>query len=1555
MSSTDYRSGNKTAADVRGVARERALGFLDFLEDCYALRYPTVRDIGRYQDIQIRHTDVADTPGIKLNTTGDIWLVADLLAVPVPPGPPDEIAEWMVGTITPDKRPDTARHPNPTMQHLIDLVESPPVFNGIVTSIDDLDSSKLEELGIQGIHSDAIREEANTATDELHNAERRIRQWATNVWEPWASYSNAIKRSRNIYQALFNLRNRMERERDAYECLWGFGRIHWTLETGEIVDHPVACVPVEFEMDRDNGRITVERNGVAIIDQSWAAGLPLTDRAVFNQLRTEYEAADFDPWSEEATKSMMKLLLTIDHDGIVSLTDDTVRQPEHHPVIYTDDWVLYVRRRQPNLSGFLQKQRNLYANSATAIPDPFAALVVDEPSVLDTPDPGSLVGRVATPTAIHDDPMLLPLASNDEQLRILKLARTSTGVTVQGPPGTGKSHTIANLISHYIACGQRVLVTAEKEQALAVLIDKVPESIRALCVPVLGTDAAARNRLQATITAITDAALGGAEQADIGRLEADLADIESRIAATINELKSCRTGEVTSVPNPPYGYDPNQWTPSMAAQWLVDNKTRLSGIPDQLHHDIPCPITSEEMAELVDLCSTIVEGYSQEALLDLPDPVTLPTGTQLATWHQEAARLYEYFEGFNENVIDWTMVDSAGPNGLNALAANLDKWAEWFMKIHGTWIERVIRDSDDPALAAGWMEFHAASAEEREKVLTAGRALAAHTVVIGEQDATRPTELDFRETLNQAISLAAKGTPLAKLPRGLRNKLKNCRVDGHPPASIVDYELLIQELNRFVYRKRLSTRWGNIVKRFNAPELTSAIPIEDQIGEYIYIVHTALAWSVTTWPQYVEQLKGCGIAAPSRVQSAEAISGVANICRKLEPRVQLRNITHMLDAVTDRLRIAAAAPDASSLWQALVNTFESRSFDDWDNLLESASKLLQVRPSAIRRHQLLSMLSSSAPQLTEQLASGSHTVDVNNFEQAWAWRQLEVWFDTFGRGKEPAELQALLEQLAQDRHRVITDLVSARAWVALTRSMDDRRRRALNRFTTANRKLGKGTGRHAPRWEAELRAGMDDAKDAVPAWIMPIHRVFSSFHPAADPPFDVLIIDEASQIGILEVPILALAKKAIIVGDDQQTSPENVGTDRQKVFELLDSYLPDIHDRRTRFDSDNSLYDIARQQFPQVVQLKEHFRCLPRIISFSNHLWYNDTIIPLRDRPPRPEWQPLGTVYVPGGVRRPNDDTNDAEAQAIVALIEELIADPDYEGKDFGVISLLGSGQAPHIHEMLVDRIGPTMMEERKLRVGDPASFQGDERDVMIISLVVSHDPGNPGRSIGAMNRSNDARRVNVAASRARDQLWVVHSIQPGSLHRDDPRRALLEYCINANDAWTMDQPGDTNMDRTESQFERDVLAQIRDAGYTRVITQYPVGGYRIDLVVEGPESRLGIECDGDRWHGPDAWDHDRSRQEVLERAGWTFVRIRGSSFYRNRSEALRPLWERLDQLDIPKGDWLGKVRDIGVHRTWPDDFSTHSFALSTKWVHLKTRSSKRPNAGLVATAPRPR
>jgi len=105
--------------------------------------------------------------------------------------------------------------------------------------------------------------------------------------------------------------------------------------------------------------------------------------------------------------------------------------------------------------------------------------------------------------------------------------------------------------------------------------------------------------------------------------------------------------------------------------------------------------------------------------------------------------------------------------------------------------------------------------------------------------------------------------------------------------------------------------------------------------------------------------------------------------------------------------------------------------------------------------------------------------------------------------------------------------------------------------------------------------------------------------------------------------------------------------------------------------------------------------------------------------------------------------------------------------------------------------------------------------------------------------------------------------------------------------------------------------------GYRAIEVQQQVGQYRLDIVVAGPNGRLAIECDGDRWHGEDVWHRDRARQEVLERAGWTFERVRGSSFYRDPDAAMQPVWRHLNDLGIPTGDeWMvtaprGVIREV--------------------------------------------
>jgi len=174
--------------------------------------------------------------------------------------------------------------------------------------------------------------------------------------------------------------------------------------------------------------------------------------------------------------------------------------------------------------------------------------------------------------------------------------------------------------------------------------------------------------------------------------------------------------------------------------------------------------------------------------------------------------------------------------------------------------------------------------------------------------------------------------------------------------------------------------------------------------------------------------------------------------------------------------------------------------------------------------------------------------------------------------------------------------------------------------------------------------------------------------------------------------------------------------------------------------------------------------------------------------------------------------------------------------------------------------------------------------------VVSDNDP-----RVAAFTKREYHRRINVAASRARDQLWIFHSVRAASLLADDARALLLTYASNVFDP---ESPAD--LARCESDFERDVFKRLTARGF-RPVPQFKIGAYRIDFVLNAPDGRrLAIECDGDTYHGPEQWESDMRRQAVLERVGnCVFVRIRGSIFAREPEAAMRPVWQRIAELEI--------------------------------------------------------
>jgi len=355
------------------------------------------------------------------------------------------------------------------------------------------------------------------------------------------------------------------------------------------------------------------------------------------------------------------------------------------------------------------------------------------------------------------------------------------------------------------------------------------------------------------------------------------------------------------------------------------------------------------------------------------------------------------------------------------------------------------------------------------------------------------------------------------------------------------------------------------------------------------------------------------------------------------------------------------------------------------------------------------------------------------------------------------------------------------------------------------------------------------------------------------------------------------AERAVIVGDEKQISPEAIGKNGDSVEELINLHLKGIPHSQW-FDLKTSLYNTALRVFPNRLVLKEHFRSLEEIIGFSNNLCYSKEIIPLRCSFSNNSLAPINTVKVEEGFRDSNKPINIKEAYEIVETIKQCCENPLYDGMTMGVISLLGENQAEVIQNMLIDKIGMEEIVRRNIVCGDAYSFQGDERDVMFLSMVV----GNNIR-FAALSKDSDERRFNVAASRAKNQMWLFHSVELEDLNTKCVRRKLLHYMKNYKENKLIED--NETKDLLLSSFEEDLYEELNKEGM-QVVKQFKINKYTIDFVI-GEEQKLAIKCIGKNNYKPYSYEEELISEHTLERAGWKFLKIRSSEFYLNKDNIL--------------------------------------------------------------------
>ncbi|GES36805.1 hypothetical protein RAJCM14343_2058 [Rhodococcus aetherivorans] len=1330
-------------------------------------------------------------------------------------------------------------------------------------------------------------------------------------WRAWAAVDRERRPASQLYTFLQHAMLDLDAQPESLELVVASGLLHLSDDVaGARVHTHLITQSALIERHEESGDLLVRLNPDAVPsleDTQLLTGLevfdPSSTRDLHQSLATQV-ASPLDPAARVFLKDWTDRALTVRVDVL-----DQAEEASSPEAFVRPSPALVLRKRGAYaLIEYYNRMSEAVADESNQVPLGLAQLV----EAIEPADRVAWLDRIGTPSALFADDPLFPLPANDEQRDILDRLTGDSGVVVEGPPGTGKTHTIANLVSALLAGGQRVLVTSEKAQALRVLRDKLPLELQELCVAVTDPARGGSAELNRSVSEIATrkAQFNGRRAAQrIDELTTQRNDVLNRRAILTEQIRQTRAQETVVHTAVAAGYE---GTVASIVRRVRAQESGQGWLPAPLFTDAP-PLSVDEFITLHALHQRSSVERARRRHQAFPD-LSLPTQREVQDACAAVAQASQDVTGEMPELL--RVLEGASPD---ILARIRDLCEQLQGALHDA--ERLdlgFQRVADDVLSGRAQHLWGKTAEFAGLVQAAQEA---DRVVGASTVATPVTGRPAFEAYDAlARKLEAGDTWRSGLSRFRRSDEQSAVEALGEPATVDGVAATTAHSVRIVaehLRALDAVRVVGIVLRDLGIDIALDESRSRAIGTLALINRDrGIVDNLVTRVRDVESaLRDIHPGAP-RLVSVEQARSVAESARAIAAVGTAQASRAWLESVGLHVR-GQIAGGASPEGRALARAFHDADFDGINAALDAWDRAAGEQREELELLSLHAGLTDAAPALAQAIAEDPSwpqwPVRLANIESAWAWRRAEQWVRNVNEGREDGQFERDLDAVEKDISRLTTQLVAEKAWSACLDRTTAEQVQALHSYRDHVASIGKGTGRYAERYRAAAREAMQVAQGAVPAWVMPLQQVLSSVPPVQNL-FDVVIVDEASQVDISSLFLLWLAPRVIVVGDDKQCAPSAVSLGAlDGVFRRLDSSLPDIPKYlRDSFTPRSSMFSLLRSRFGSIVRLREHFRSMPEIIAWSSEQFYaDDPLVPLRqygsDRLP-----PLRTTYVDGVVVTGQNSTltNRVEAGALVDTVVQCVEDPAYDGKTFGVVVLQGQSQVDVIQNELLDRLTLHQWDERRLRVGTPPDFQGDERHVVFLSMVVA-----PDQNIAAMTRTEYQRRFNVAASRAQDQLWLFHSRTVDTLRPTDLRHSLLTYMQSTSPMPAAPMPagvtGEERHEAFDSLFQQEVFLDIAARGH-HVNPRVEVNGHVIDLVVTGAAGKLAVACDGEQWHtNPDRQRADLERERELRRSGWRFWRVRESEYYLDPDASMSGLWGELERRGITsEGADVGVVSD---------------------------------------------
>ena len=1340
-----------------------------------------------------------------------------------------------------------------------------------------------------------IKENDASKVVNISKKEKEILEKLLKDRKLWVEEQKKIEVVRNLFDTLYNKYLVLDRDSDILELVVANGLVK---VPNEDIYYPILLKKVNFSID-------TEKNIISITD---ASDNDFITQELYLNFLAEVENINLDKVFYLEDKIVENNIHPISKNDTIK---DFFREFIHNlnsraqfiedldkknkESVITIEWkpILFIRKKD---DGKVEAINNIIKDieNGGEIPEYLSELV------------GVIGDEKRTIEQVPD--ILFTKETNNEQIEIIKSLYSHRAVVVQGPPGTGKTHTIANLLGHFLAEGKNVLITSQTKKALDVLKEKIPTDIQDLCISMLDDDS---SDLGNSVESISEK-LG---YLNLETLKNEYEEIENQRNELKEDIKNIKRKifNIKYQESHPIIYNNESITLREAGEFLRKNQRELDRIPGIVSSGIPCPINNEDLAFLK-------SGYKKSVSREEEKEIELGLNKVSDFWTLEEFK--EMLENKKEIMSRLDLLLKNKKYHINdnlfyvddKMLIDLDKFKNY------SGIDKII--PEDLKSIEDW----------KKDVCIAGTENSGDRKIWLEfikdirrlYDLTNMTkdQLFKKEVVYKDIDVSTAKKLIIGLKKGIerpgfffKHRLRKARkqisdkvtINNRILETLYDCNVALEYTTLIELKENTKNTWNILMTGNSLLDNSNNKNLYKQLYSYADQMEYLLNWYDREKKTFLHKIENAGFEKLNINKTegnpiyVDEVNQIFDFIPSLEELIAIGKIALEYREVDIKrseylVKIENIIKENSHLGREIKNAILNENIDKYSETLEKLRVLSEKEVLYKKYKDLLHNVKAVANSWGEELENGLFNEKIENIYNVWRYKQISQKLKELAE-KPYFNLQADILEKSEELKKLTTDLVTKKTWYNIIKFLEEKDNlaisQALKGWKQTVQKIGKGTGKNTNIHKKNAKEKMLLCQKVVPAWIMPLNKVFDTLNPVENK-FDIVIIDEASQSDISSLILLYMAKKIIIVGDDKQVSPSDVGVNIDKINMFRRKYIKGKVANDDLYGIRASLYSIVSTTF-QPISLREHFRSVPEIIGYSNKTSYDNQILPLRDSNSS-ILKPAIIDYKVNGKRDEKSKINRVEAETIVSLIEACLAMKEYKNSTFGVISLLGDEQAELIQDLIVKRIPATEIENHKILCGNSASFQGDERDIMFISLVDSSEENKSLRLVGEGVEGAIRKRYNVAISRAKDQLWIVHSIDKNNLKEGDLRKELFEY-IDSLKENAFDKTAIENI--TASDFENEVARHLSEKNYT-IKQKWRVGSYDIDMVAIYDDKKIAIECDGKTLnHTEEEVIANLEEQEILERCGWEFIRVRASEYFRNPEKAIKDLIIQLDDKGV--------------------------------------------------------